>query len=120
MHRIIKINSSTDLDQLRKALAQAHSLRVTVETDGVCFKIDGGIWSAPMGSLDPECQAAQDNSRPSLSELASATRDQTPLTDRAYIDLLSSGREVPETEEPDMCWCGRHYASLNHNEFVRM
>lgn len=61
MHTIIVIDASTDLDMLREALAhsQSHRLRVTIEGDSVKFKINGGMWSHPMGYLDPECDAAQ-------------------------------------------------------------
>lgn len=59
MQRIIEINSSVDLDELRNSLAKAHSLRITIEGTQVSFKVNGGIWSPPMGQLDPQCQVAQ-------------------------------------------------------------
>lgn len=59
MHTIIRIGSSVELDELRTALAKATVLRVSVDGQQVSFKIGGGMWSIPMGSLDPECAAAQ-------------------------------------------------------------
>lgn len=58
MMKIVLMSASTDLDQLRNALAQAHSLRVSVDDDGVKFKINGGTWSPPMGCIDPESEYA--------------------------------------------------------------
>lgn len=66
MMKIILLNSSTDLDSLRSALAQAHSLRVSIDDDGVKFKVNGGTWSPPMGFIDPDSEYAYEN-RPVVS-----------------------------------------------------
>ncbi|QGJ90086.1 hypothetical protein HWC80_gp046 [Mycobacterium phage Indlulamithi] len=52
--KIILVNASTQLDPIRKGIAQArHSLRVCVDGDAVKFKIDGGTWSPGYGGIDP-------------------------------------------------------------------
>lgn len=56
--KIILMNSSTDLDALREALSNAHSLRVCVDGDQVKFKVNGGTWSAGMGCIDPSSDYA--------------------------------------------------------------
>jgi hypothetical protein len=61
MDKIIEING-TELQQLIYELTQnrkAYKLRVSVDGDTVKFKMNSGMWSPPMGHLDPECWAAQ-------------------------------------------------------------
>lgn len=122
MHTIILIDSSTDLDELRNALnhSQAHRLRVTIDSDGVKFKVNGGMWSHPMGSLDPECDAAHEMAccRSSIGpdcNHKTVPKDEDIDNNGLYRSTLTEA--VPETEEPEICPCGRHYNGITCQQY---
>jgi hypothetical protein len=45
---------------------EVYRLRVAVDGESVKFKVNGGIWSPPLGHLDPTCEYALNRSRPAV------------------------------------------------------
>lgn len=63
--KIIELTGS-EITELQNALnpentrsGTVYSVRVSVEGENVKFKVNGGMWSPPMGHLDPSSEYAQ-------------------------------------------------------------
>lgn len=63
MNKIVMVSSENELTMLREALKNARSLRVSINGDQVKFKVNGGMWSAPMGYIDPSSDYACEQRR---------------------------------------------------------
>ena len=52
--RIAKVQASTDIDAIVKAITRngVHSLRFSVDGGGIKIKVNGGTWSPPMGTVE--------------------------------------------------------------------
>lgn len=71
MEKIIEVTGD-DLRYLLDLLSRhggrdaLYRLRVAVDGDSAKFKANGGIWSPPLGHLDPTCEYALNRSRPAV------------------------------------------------------
>ena len=54
--KIVKIEDKETIASVQRALTAqpVHSLRVSVDDGGVKFKINGGVWSPPLGEVEVE------------------------------------------------------------------